>query len=237
MYDHIDGGAANPLDLEQELLSLSPGPNRSICVAVYSDFHAEVARCLHLSSGPNGDSIAQRSIARYVQNGSVRRAAELRWLDYAAGVRGRRFGTDGERGPSAERAHFIGVVMEQVGAEAVTMLMRLWDEAQPLVWKSISHGSSSSIDIALGRAIFDEALALEETVARVRAQRGSFMHRGRLCEASCSETHFNVNCARCGQDWGQHVGHTCQGMAQVEDAYVHIFPIVLLTAKSCNVTL
>jgi hypothetical protein len=142
-------------------------------------------------------------------------------MDYAAGVRGRRFNTDdarGATGPSAERSHFVGVVMEHVGAQAVAMLLRLWDESQPLVWTSISQGCSSSVDIALVKAIFDEALALEETVARVRAQRGSFMLRGRLCDASCTESHYNVACSRCGQDWGDHVGHTCQGIAQVEDS-------------------
>ncbi len=218
MYDHVDGGATQALDLEQELLRISAGPNRAISVAVYTEFHAEVAKCLRLAG--SSDDIAKRSIARYVDNGSVRRAAELRWPDYAANVRGRRFGTEGgARGPSGERAHWVGVVMEQVGAQAVSIITRLWDETQPLDWKSVSLGCSSAIDLALGRAIFDEALALEETVTRVRAHRGSFMSRGRLCDASCTETHFNVACSRCGQDWGNHSGHTCQGSALLEDAY------------------
>ncbi len=217
MYDHVDGGATQPLDLEQELLRISSGPNRAISVAVYTEFHAEVANCLR--SAGSSDDITRRSIARFVDNGSVRRAAELRWPDYAAGVRGRRFDTDGGRGPSAERAHWVGIVMEQIGAQAVSIITRLWDETQPLDWKSVSQGCSSTIDLALGRAIFDEALALEETVTRVRAHRGSFMSRGRLCDASCTESHFHVACSRCGQDWGNHVGHTCQGSAMLEDAY------------------
>jgi hypothetical protein len=228
MYDHVDAGATHPLSLEHELLSFT-GPNRAISVAVYSDFHTEVSSCLRLSS--DSDVITQRSIARFKQNGSVRRAAELRWLDYAAGVDGPRFSTEEGRGPAAERSHFVGIVMQQVGSQAVVILMRLWDESQPLVWASISQGCSSSIDVAFGQAVFDEALALEQTVVRIRAQRGSFMCRGRLCDASCIDSHFNVTCARCGQDWGNHVGHTCQGSAQVEDSYVsHVISAQASTA-------
>ena len=216
MYDHIDGGATHALDLEKELQTLAKGPNRDISVACYSDFHREVVQCLAMSG--SADAIARRSIARFVDNGSTRRAAELRWLDYAEGVRGSRFETDGGRGPAAERAHFIGTVMRQVGAQAASILTRIWDESQPLVWETVSQGASNSIDIALGRAAFDEALALEETVARQRAQRGSFMCRGQLCDRSCTESHFGVTCGRCGLDWGEHVGHLCQGMALVENA-------------------
>jgi hypothetical protein len=218
MYDHIDGGATQPLHLEQELQTLAQGPNRAISVALYSDFHREVAQCLAMPS--SADAVARRSIARFIDNGSTRRAAELRWLDYAEGVQGNRFATEGGRGAAYERNHFIGTVLVQVGSEAVTILNRLWDESQPLVWETVSQGTSSRVDIALGRAIFDEALALEETVARVRAQRGSFMCRGRLCDRSCTESHFGVSCARCSRPWqGEHVGHTClEGMALVENS-------------------
>jgi hypothetical protein len=215
MYNHIDSGAATPLLIDQELLTISQSdsPNRAISVAVYSEFHAEVEQCLKLSS--HSDVIAQRSIARYVENGSVKRAAQLRWLDYAAGVRGGRFGSGG---PVEERSEFVSTVMQQVGSQIVTMLLRLWDESQPLAWDRVSEGATNSLDIALGRAIYNEALALEDSVARIRAQRGSFLHRGRPCDPGCSESHFGSSCVRCGQDYGLHSGHTCQSMAQVEDA-------------------
>ena len=218
MYDHIDGGATHPLHLEQELQTLVQGPNRGISVALYSDFHREVVKCLAMSSNP--EAVARRIIAHFVDNGSTRRAAELRWLDYAEGSQTQRFATEGRRGPASERNHFIGTVLVQVGPEAVTMLKRLWDECQPLVWEAVSQGCHSSVDIALGHAVFDEALALEETVARVRAQRGSFMCRGQLCDRNCTESHFGATCARCARPWqGEHNGHTCLGgMALVESA-------------------
>lgn len=56
MYDHVDAGAAQPLSLEQELLSFT-GPNRAISVTIYSEFHAEVDNCLRLSG--SSDIIAQ----------------------------------------------------------------------------------------------------------------------------------------------------------------------------------